>query len=98
MTIIYRAMCEDEFKETIRYGKAQFRTRFKWFSTNLEFIHQRVRDGRFNNSAQAKNRYDFIVAFDADLSKADWIRGNEIQFDVRRNASIKVSPVPLLDQ
>lgn len=93
MTTVYRAMCKEEFDETLKYGKAQFRTRFKWFATNLDFVVHRVRDGKFNNSAQAKNRYDYIVEFDADLAKADWIRGNEIQFDVRRNAKITLTTV-----
>lgn len=90
MTTIYRAMCEEEFSGTMLYGKAQFRKRFKWFATNLDFVLDRVRDGKFNNSAQATQRYERIVSFDADLTKADWIRGNEIQFDVRRNAKIVV--------
>ena len=83
-------MCEEEFSDTMLYGKAHFHKRFKWFATNLNFVLTRVRDGNFNNSAQAKHRYERIVAFEADLTKADWIRGNEIQFDVRRNAKIVV--------
>lgn len=89
--IIYRAMCSEEFARTVKFGKADFSLRrFKWFSTNTDFILNRVLDKRFNNSRDVPSRYVHIVQFEADVSKADWIRNSEIQFDVRRNAKISM--------
>lgn len=89
--IIYRAMCSEEFARTVKFGKADFSLRrFKWFATNLDFILNRVLDKRFNNSGDVPSRYVHIVQFEADVSKADWIRNSEIQFDVRRNAKISM--------
>jgi len=87
--IIYRAMCREEFARTLKFGKADFSLRrFKWFATDLDFIMNRVLDKTFNNSRHVPDRYVHIVQFEADVSKADWIRNHEIQFDVRRNAKI----------
>ena len=87
--IIYRAMCAEEFVKTCKTGKADFsRRRFKWFSTNLEFIMNRVLDTQFNNSRHVPSRYVHVVQFEADISKSDWIKNSEVQFDVRKNAKI----------
>lgn len=87
--IIYRAMCSEEFARTVKFGKADFSLRrFKWFATDINFILNRVLDKRFNNSGDVPSRYVHIVQFEADVSKADWIRNAEVQFDVRRNAKI----------
>ena len=97
--IIYRAMSEVEFIETLKSGKADFGIkRFKWFSPSLDFIVSRVRDGKFNNSKFVPNRYTHIVAFDADVTKSDWHIGQEIQFDRRRNARISVIQQIILDK
>lgn len=91
--LVYRAMSQQEFDETIKYGKPSFLRKVKWFSDSLEFIHSRVRDGRFNHSDQCHARYTRIVEFEADISKADWHRNNEIQFNVRRNAKIVLTRI-----
>jgi hypothetical protein len=97
--IVYRAMSEVEFNETMKSGKADFSIkRFKWFSPSLNFIVSRVRDGKFNNSKFATNRYTHIVEFDADVAKADWHIGQEIQFDRRRNARISAIQQIILDK
>lgn len=97
--IVYRAMSESEFNETMKSGKADFNIkRFKWFSPSLEFIQSRVRDGKFNNSKFAVSRYTHIIAFDADVTKADWHIGNEIQFDRRKNPKISVIQQIILDK
>lgn len=87
--LIYRAMCKEEYNRTIKYKIPDFRNRFKWFSTNLEFILTRVQDGKFNNSKYKQNRYDYILEFECDGTQADWINTNEIQFDRRKNPNIK---------
>lgn len=89
--IVYRAMCSEEFARTVKFGKADFSLRrFKWFAIDIDFILNRVLDKRFNNSKHVPSRYVHIVQFEADISKADWIRNSEIQFDVRRNAKISM--------
>lgn len=91
--LVYRAMSQQEFEETVKYGKPSFIRKMKWFSDSLDFISSRVRDGRFNHSDQCPDRYVRIVEFDADMNKADWYRGHEIQFNVRRNAKIVLTRV-----
>lgn len=89
--IVYRAMCSEEFARTVKFGKADFSLRrFKWFATDIDFILSRVLDKRFNHSKHVPSRYVHIVQFEADVSKADWIRNSEVQFDVRSNAKISM--------
>ena len=87
--LVYRAMCKEELDNTLKENKAVFYKRFKWFTPNIDFILERVRDGRFNNSGFVEDRYQYIVCFEADVSKARLLNDNEIQFDRRRNPSIK---------
>ena len=87
---IYRAMCLEEHDKTIANGRASFDTkRFKWFSHNLSFILERVRDGKFNNSNFKPDRYIHVLEFDWLDDKCDYISENEIQFDRRRNPTIR---------
>ena len=60
---LYRAMCDKELEETLKYSKPAFNKRFKWFSTQ-EFVINRVQDGKFNNSSFSTNRYKNLVEFD----------------------------------
>lgn len=95
--IVFRAMCDAEYKNTIKSGEADFsKKRFKWFSQNINFITDRVKDGKFNNSKFCKGRYDRIVEFFIDdkyIHKLDYISNNEIQVDRRRNIPIKLCRV-----
>lgn len=89
VVLIHRAMCEAEYLRTLAGKSPSFVTRFKWFTTNLDFLKQRVQDGKFNNSRYKVDAYLHIVTFEVeDLSQADWVRGNEIQYDRRRNPKI----------
>lgn len=87
--IIYRAMCEEEYVNTVKSGKPIFQKRFKWFSQNLDWIKSRVQDNKFNNSKFKPNKYTHICSFKWDELKADWVHKHEIQFDVRKNPNIK---------
>lgn len=87
---VYRAMCQDEYMETVKNKEAVFHKRFKWFTENLDFIRNRVKDGKFNNSHIVKDRYDIVVKFEADISKALRLNENELQFDRRRNPKIRM--------
>lgn len=85
--IIYRAMCEEEYLNTIKYKKPDFSLkRFKWFSPSLEFIITRVKDGSFNNSRHCKNRYKYIMSF--EIYQLLMTNYNEIQVDRRSNIKI----------
>lgn len=89
--MIYRAMCEEEFIKTMKYKVPNFKKRFKWFSTNIDFIVNRVKDGKFNNSKFEQSRYTHVIEFEWDGKNADWLNSNEIQFDRRKNPNIKLS-------
>lgn len=95
--IVFRAMCDEEYELTIKHGQADFsKKRFKWFSPNIDFITDRVRDGQFNNSKFCKDRYNRVVEFYIDdkyIDKMDHISTNEIQVDRRRNIPIKLCRV-----
>ena len=87
---LYRAMCLNERNKTISNKIASFDIkRFKWFSHNLEWIKSRVQDGKFNNSKFKNNRYKYLLEFEAIDNKYDFISKNEIQFDRRKNPTIK---------
>jgi len=86
---IYRAMCSEEAVKTLENGRPHFLRRFKWFSHKLNFITDRVQDGSFNNSKVKNDRYTRLFEFEVhDLTKADFISNNEIQFDRRKNPKI----------
>lgn len=64
--LIYRAMSEDEYNSTIFRNRPHFIRRYKYFSSHLEFITNRVMDGRFNNSNYKPLRYTRVVSFTID--------------------------------
>ncbi len=80
-------MCQEEFERTIKYGVPDFsEKRFKYFSPDLNFILQRVKDGNFNNSKHCPNRYSKIVSFSIDKCYNQL----EVQIDRRQNLKIQV--------
>jgi len=85
---IYRAMCKEEMLHTVKYKRPYFRTRFKWFSHNLDWIHSKVCGGEFNNSQYMPLRYEFILEFEWDETRHDFKSTNEIQFNIRKNPKI----------
>lgn len=58
--ILYRAMCNDEFQDMIKFNSLSWNSKFKWFGTK-EFVTSRVLDGKFNNSKFVPDRYKNIV-------------------------------------
>jgi hypothetical protein len=90
LMVIYRAMCKQEYENTLKNGVPDFCKRYKWFATNLNFIYNRVQDGKFNNSKFKQDAYKYVLCFEADISKADYVNINEIQFDRRRNPTIRL--------
>lgn len=82
-------MCKEERNSTVTLGRPDFRTRFKWFSPNLEWIKSRVLSGQFNNSQYNPLKYEHILVFEWSGTNGDWEQTNEIQFDRRKNPNIK---------
>jgi len=67
MATLFRAMCEKEFFETIKFKSLSWNSRFKWFGTK-EFVTSRVQGGKFNNSKFVGDRYSRLVKFEIDDS------------------------------
>lgn len=86
-------MCAEELTKTKLYKRPHFIKRYKWFSQDLDFILNRVKDGKFNNSYYIKDRYKFICSFEWDGENSDWKNKNEIQFDRRKNPKITFKEV-----
>lgn len=63
--ILFRAMCEQEFLDTMKTNSLSWNSRFKWFGTE-DFVKSRVRDGSFNNSKFVGDRYSRLVQFEFD--------------------------------
>lgn len=81
-------MCDEEAEQWINGNNAWIR-RFKWFSPNIEWIKSRVQDGKFNNSNSCLSRYSRLLQFEWNGLKHDFQSINEIQFDRRKNPTIK---------
>ena len=80
-------MCLEEATETLKNQKPVFRKRFKWFSDDLSFIKDRVKDGRFSHSQFKVDPYFVILKFcvnDADMCEFNKLNQKEIMLDIRR--------------
>ena len=60
---IYRAMCDTEYNSVCEKYPLSWNNKCKWFSDDLNFILERVRDGKFNNSKFKGNAYRNIVKY-----------------------------------
>ena len=60
---LYRAMSEQEFNYVENDRPFAWKSKFKWFSPNKEFVLNRVRDGKFNNSNFDNRRYTHLVEY-----------------------------------
>ena len=60
---IYRAMCDREYDSVCEKYPLSWSSKYKWFSDDLNFILERVRDGKFNNSKFKDNAYRNIVKY-----------------------------------
>ena len=92
MHVIYRAMCEEELEgRCLDYPFSFSKGKFKWFSDDLGFIKDRVRDGSFNNSKFKPEAYAQIVMFVVkDLSRFKRVSNKELMLSVRDANSVKV--------
>lgn len=92
MRKLYRAMCQEEYEQTIRCGGPAWKSKNKWFGP-LEFVESRVRDGRFNNSHLTNGRYDRIVEFILVSGEEHFkLRGpKEWMLNIRKSPLVKMT-------
>lgn len=98
---LFRAMSEQEYIDTMENGRPSFAPgkKAKFFSHSLDFIQQRVRDGRFGKShleVHTRN-YQYIVEFEFEPTDA-FIKLNEKEWmlNVRKSPMVKTIGVKLL--
>jgi hypothetical protein len=94
--VLYRAMCKTEFQNS---NPLSFVKRFKWFGT-LEFVKNRVLDGKFNNSHVVSDKYSFLVKYEfSDCSEKylNNVGNNEFMIDRRMLPFIKVLNFELVE-
>lgn len=92
MHVIYRAMCEEELEgRCLDYPFSFSKGKFKWFSDDLGFIKQRVKDGSFNNSKFKPDAYKYVVKFIIkDLGRFKRVSDKELMLSVRDANNVKV--------
>ena len=79
-------MSKSEFDNTIKNGKPTFIKRYKWFTPSLEFLINRICDGKFNNSNFVP-RYTHIIKWDipkSHLQFFDKVSSKELMLDRRK--------------
>ena len=84
--ILYRAMCIEEANKTLAEQKPVFNKRFKWFSNQLSFIKNRVKDGTFAHSQYKFDPYFVILKFivePSDMVEFARVNNKEFMLDVR---------------
>lgn len=96
--VFYRAMSKEEANDTLSQQKIAFRKRFKFFSTDLNFIKSRVRDGFFANTHHFINPYEVVLKFEI-LGSEHFQKLNQKEFmlDVRKTPLIKVLSISTVD-
>jgi len=81
---------QSEFEKTKEVP--DFNRRYKYFSPSLDFIFNRVLDGKFNNSNFKPERYTHLICFkirEEDLKHFSKIGKNEMQVSVRKSHMIR---------
>ncbi len=91
---LFRAMCQEEYQKTIATNKFAWKTRHKFFSENLDFIINRVRDGKFAHSAFKTDKYKHLVKFVVKLYGNNnpfvSVSNNELMLSVRKQSLVEV--------
>lgn len=84
-------MCKEEYDNSNPLSWIPGK-KFKWFGTK-EFVTSRVQDGNFNNSNQAKGRYDYLVKYrvsNDDLQHFSKCGHREYMLSVRKSPLVKL--------
>lgn len=90
-------MCEEEYLTTVKYSSLQFyRNREKCFSPNLDWIKNRVCDGKFNNSTFCIDRYKYIVCFIIPSSQIYKFRVHLLEWKTDIRKQVKIDKVILI--
>lgn len=83
-------MCKEEFQNTTD-NRFSWNSRFKWFSSDKDFIVNRVKDGKFNNSRFIADRYSILVEIGVeDFAHFNQLNRQELMLDRRRANQIKI--------
>jgi len=87
---LYRAMCNQEADETLRFNSLAWNSKKKWFGT-YDFVTLRVKDGKFNNSQFKSDRYCRLLEFDiqSQFDIFDKCGYNEFMLDIRKAHNLK---------
>lgn len=95
--ILYRAMCKDEFKKVDILNPFNWNSKTKFFSPSIDFIYNRVKDGKFNNSKFKSNKYDFIVKYTLnDLNAFRQVSDNELMLYRKNEPLTKVLKIEII--
>lgn len=92
---IFRAMCNAEAEDMLKYGNLSWNSKFKWFGTE-EFVNSRVRDGKFNNSRFVQDRYARLFEFEVDDSSMEHFSKcgrREFMLSVRKAPLVRIKVV-----
>ena len=89
--LLYRAMCDEELSAISDNWPLSWNSKFKWFGTE-EFVKTRVRDGSFNNSKFAPDRYKNIVVYEVEggLEHFSKCGRDEFMLSVRKAPLVKL--------
>lgn len=96
---LYRAMCDEEFQDTMKHKSLSWNSKFKWFGT-LEFVESRVRDGKFNNSKFVPDRYKNLLEFEVEeesLKHFSKCGNREFMLSVRKAPLVKIVSIRVLN-
>ena len=94
---VFCAMCPEEYQKTIATNKFSWKTRHKFFSENLDFIINRVRDGKFSHSAFKTDKYKHLVKFVVKVHGNNnpfvSVSNHELMLSVRKQSLVEVISV-----
>lgn len=97
--IFYRAMCDSEANETLKTNRFAWNSKFKWFGP-IEFVTERVMDGKFNNSKFVSDRYSRLLKFEIEDSALSYFSkcGNkEFMLACRKSPLVKILSIDEVD-
>lgn len=79
-----------EYVRTDNITPFAWRSKFKWFTDNVNFL-QRVADGRFNNSKFDWGRYEYIIIYEVEsIDSFKRITDNELMLARKDAHKVKV--------
>ena len=95
---LYRAMCEQEPNQTLKFKSLDWNSKYKWFGS-YEFVTSRVRDGIFNNSRFVPSRYQYLLEITIDSSSLRYFKfnGKEYMLCVRDAPMVKILEIKVVD-